>query len=62
MQHNSIDLEELIFNYVTNNPPESFILYAGAGSGKTHTLHQVLKKIKMRVLRSLTIENKKLAV
>ncbi len=62
MQHNGIELEELIFNYVTNNPPESFILYAGAGSGKTHTLHQVLKKIKMSVLRSLTIENKKLAV
>lgn len=42
----TVNLEEEIFNYVSSKPPKSFILYAGAGSGKTHTLHQVLKKNK----------------
>jgi len=36
--------------------------YAGAGAGKTHTLHQVLNKIKEDILLSLGRENKKLAV
>lgn len=43
---NSLVLEDLIFDYVSSSPPQSFILYAGAGAGKTHTLHQVLNKIK----------------
>ncbi|MDC4621021.1 UvrD-helicase domain-containing protein, partial [Acinetobacter baumannii] len=59
---NPIVLEDLIFNYVSSLPPQSFILYAGAGAGKTHTLHQVLKKIKEDILLSLSRENKKLAV
>ncbi|QWZ60350.1 AAA family ATPase [Acinetobacter pittii] len=59
---NPIVLEDLIFNYVSSSPPQSFILYAGAGAGKTHTLHQVLKKIKEDILLSLSRENKKLAV
>lgn len=63
MQHeNNINLEEVIFDFVSAKPPQSFILYAGAGAGKTHTLHQVLKKIKESLLPNLTIENKKLAV
>lgn len=56
------DLEEVIFNFVSSKPPRSFILYAGAGAGKTHTLHQVLKKIKENILLPLSQENKKLAV
>lgn len=59
---NPIVLEDLIFDYVSSSPPQSFILYAGAGAGKTHTLHQVLKKIKEDILLSLSRENKKLAV
>ena len=35
---NSLVLEDLIFDYVSSSPPQSFILYAGAGAGKTHTL------------------------
>lgn len=59
---NPIVLEDLIFKYISSSPPQSFILYAGAGAGKTHTLHQVLKKIKEDILLSLSRENKKLAV
>ncbi|HCH8094043.1 TPA: AAA family ATPase, partial [Acinetobacter baumannii] len=63
MQHeNIINLEEVIFDFVSQKPPQSFILYAGAGAGKTHTLHHVLKKIKEKILPTLTRENKKLAV
>lgn len=63
MQHeNNINLEEVIFDFVSAKPPQSFILYAGAGAGKTHTLHQVLRKIKESLLPNLTIQNKKLAV
>ena len=65
MQHeNILNLEEVIFDFVSEKPPQSFILYAGAGAGagKTHTLHQVLKKIKEKLLPALTRENKKLAV
>ncbi|MFW1763674.1 UvrD-helicase domain-containing protein [Acinetobacter calcoaceticus] len=63
MQHeNILNLEDVIFDFVSLKPPQSFILYAGAGAGKTHTLHQVLKKIKEKLLPALTRENKKLAV
>lgn len=34
-----------IVAYVTNMPPRSFFLFAGAGSGKTRTLVSVLRKI-----------------
>ncbi|HEM7309170.1 TPA: ATP-dependent helicase [Acinetobacter baumannii] len=63
MQHeNILNLEEVIFDFVSQKPPQSFILYAGAGAGKTHTLHQVLIKIKEKILPTLTRENKKLAI
>lgn len=58
----AVVLEDLIFDYVSSSPPQSFVLYAGAGAGKTHTLHQTLKKIKENILLSLSRENKKLAV
>lgn len=34
-----------IFGYITNTPPKSFFLFAGAGSGKTRTLVAVLRKL-----------------
>ncbi|ELW83798.1 MULTISPECIES: UvrD-helicase domain-containing protein [Acinetobacter] len=58
----TVVLEDLIFDYISSSPPQSFVLYAGAGAGKTHTLHQTLKKIKENILLSLSRENKKLAV
>ncbi|MFJ9535156.1 UvrD-helicase domain-containing protein [Herbaspirillum sp. NPDC101396] len=36
---------EAICSYVTASPPRSFFLFAGAGSGKTRTLIEVLRRI-----------------
>ena len=36
---------EEICGYVTDVPPHSFFLFAGAGSGKTRTLVEVLRRI-----------------
>lgn len=56
------DLEEEIFSFITSKPPQSFILYAGAGAGKTYTLNQTLKKIKEEMLSDFIRENKRLAI
>lgn len=56
----AVVLEDLIFDYVSSSPPQSFVLYAGAGAGKTHTLHQTLKNIKENILLSLSREIKNL--
>jgi DNA helicase II / ATP-dependent DNA helicase PcrA len=34
-----------IFGYITASPPRSFFLFAGAGSGKTRTLVEVLRRV-----------------
>lgn len=34
-----------ICGYITSNPPQSFFLFAGAGSGKTRTLVEVLRRV-----------------
>ena len=36
---------EEICGYLTERPPRSFFLFAGAGSGKTHTLVEVLRRL-----------------
>lgn len=36
---------EEICGYITGNPPRSFFLFAGAGSGKTRTLVEVLRRL-----------------
>ncbi|TKG22798.1 UvrD-helicase domain-containing protein [Vibrio lentus] len=36
---------EEICDYLTENPPRSYFLFAGAGSGKTRTLVEVLRRI-----------------
>ena len=40
------NVDEEIYTYVTDTPPKSFLLFAGAGSGKTRTLVNILQKIK----------------
>lgn len=62
LHEDTLDLEGEIFNFISSKPPQSFILYAGAGAGKTHTLHQTLKKIKENLIFDLIRENKKLAI
>ncbi len=39
------DVVEEICSYVTDTPPRNFFLFAGAGSGKTRTLVEVLRRI-----------------
>jgi DNA helicase-2/ATP-dependent DNA helicase PcrA len=34
-----------ICSYLTEQPPRSFFLFAGAGSGKTRTLVEVLRRL-----------------
>ena len=36
---------EEICDYLTEKPPRSYFLFAGAGSGKTRTLVEVLRRI-----------------
>lgn len=48
--------DELIARCVATDPPISFFLFAGAGSGKTHSLVQALKVIKKEEARKV-IEN-----
>lgn len=62
LHEDALGLEGEIFNFISSKPPQSFILYAGAGAGKTHTLHQTLKKIKENLIFDLIRENKKLAI
>ena len=38
------NVDEEIYAYVTDTPPKSFLLFAGAGSGKTRTLVNALQK------------------
>ncbi|MCY1424844.1 hypothetical protein D9M71_406090 [compost metagenome] len=36
---------EEITGYLTSSPPQSFFLFAGAGSGKTRTLVETLRRL-----------------
>ncbi|OOF60120.1 UvrD-helicase domain-containing protein [Rodentibacter myodis] len=51
-----------IFSYVTQDPPKSFLLFAGAGSGKTRTLVSVLEKIKNEYKTNLIKQSKQVKV
>ncbi|WP_378080096.1 UvrD-helicase domain-containing protein [Aeromonas bestiarum] len=42
--------------------PKSFFLYAGAGSGKTHSLVEAIRKLKSRERERLTFEGRRIAV
>lgn len=42
--------------------PKSFFLYAGAGSGKTHSLVEAIRELKSREQERLTFEGRRIAV
>lgn len=42
--------------------PKSFFLYAGAGSGKTHSLVEAIRELKKRERERLTFEGRRIAV
>lgn len=61
---NNIDsqVDEILEKCVLSTPRKSFFLFAGAGSGKTHSLVLLLKKIRDNIGRTLLLQGKKVAV
>ena len=63
MENNTdLKVDELLENCILSIPRKSFFLFAGAGSGKTHSLVQLLKKIRKSIGNRLLIEGKNVAV
>ncbi|WP_437371940.1 UvrD-helicase domain-containing protein [Maribacter litoralis] len=62
--NNDIDLhvDEEIYKCLNLISPKSFFLFAGAGSGKTRTLVNVLKKVSDNFGKDYRLRNKKVAV
>ena len=62
--NNDIDqhVDEEIYTCLNPISPKSFFLFAGAGSGKTRTLVNVLKKVNDNYGKGLKLRNKKVAV
>ena len=56
------NIDEIIFSYLNIENPKSFFLFAGAGSGKTRTLVNVLEKIKNEYGYCLQLKGKNVAV
>lgn len=61
---NDIDknVDEEIFSILNPQNPSSFFLFAGAGSGKTRTLVNVLDKFKAKYGKDFQLYNKKIAI
>ena len=57
-----ISIESSIYNFLTDTQKHSFLLYAGAGSGKTKTLVQVLEMLLENQSENLRLKGKKIAV
>ncbi len=54
--------EQTIYSCLDISSPKSFFLFAGAGSGKTRSLVQVLKKFKQEHLSELRQSGRKIAI
>ena len=63
-ENNDIDnqVDEDIFNCLNPKSPNSFFLFAGAGSGKTRTLVNVLTKFKETYGQDYKLRNRKIAI
>ena len=61
---NDIDglVDDKIFESFNPSSPKSFFLFAGAGSGKTRTLVNVLSRFKREYGRNFKLRNKKVAI
>lgn len=56
------DADQIIEECLNLDHPKSFFLYAGAGSGKTHSLVEAVKNLKSRERQRLTFEGRKIAI
>lgn len=54
--------EEQIYSCLNLTSPKSFFLFAGAGSGKTHSLVQVLKKFRSENAQRLKLNGQKVGI
>ncbi len=64
-QHNNdIDthVDDVIYESINPFSPKSFFLFAGAGSGKTRTLVNVLSRFKIEYGKEFKFKNKKIAI
>lgn len=61
---NNMDLQvdETLEKCIMSSPRKSFFLFAGAGSGKTHSLVLLLKKIRNSIGKDLLLQGKNVAV
>lgn len=56
------DVDEVIYKCINPSSPKSFFLFAGAGSGKTRTLANVLSKFRDEYGKDFKLKNKKVGV
>ncbi|WP_144172789.1 UvrD-helicase domain-containing protein [Pseudomonas sp. Kh13] len=54
--------DDVIQECLNLEKPRSFFLYAGAGSGKTHSLVEAVKSLKNRERQRLTFESRQIAI
>lgn len=61
---NEIDapVDDVIYESIKPSSPQSFFLFAGAGSGKTRTLVNVLARFKQEFGQEFKLRNKKIAI
>ena len=61
---NNIDasVDDLIFESIKPTSSKSFFLFAGAGSGKTRTLVNVLERFKIEFGKNYKLKNKRIAI
>ncbi|MFT6586967.1 MAG: DNA helicase-2/ATP-dependent DNA helicase PcrA [Cognaticolwellia sp.] len=57
-----VGVDKEIFHFLDLDKPKSFLLFAGAGSGKTRTLVNVLQEIRNKRLQKLIDNGQKVAV
>jgi DNA helicase-2/ATP-dependent DNA helicase PcrA len=64
MHHNTdlIGVDKEIYSYLNLDDPKSFLLFAGAGSGKTRTLVNVLQEIRNKDLSRFIQKGQRIAV
>lgn len=61
-QDDGPDADQIIQQCLDLNRPRSFFLYAGAGSGKTHSLVTAVRNLKNREQQRLTFEGRQIAI